>query len=622
MIRPRDVPDPVEKPGAVLVVSACGTGRGGGHLFRGLALVKALRSRGKAAWLHPGDPQIPEEFLVSAEDLEGGEWSLIVLDRYRCPAGELRRWLSLGPVLGIDEGVSRRDCDFLIDLLPNTCREAPNICDPSLLFLPRRRRPSFFGTASGVRRALISFGAEDSAGLSLPAARILRTLGSAELSVTVVLGPLYEQREKTRRALEDEGAAVIDGGPDPEAFRESLADYDLLITHFGITAFEALYARLPVLLLNPGPRHEALARRGGLYSAGWGRGGCKKLSRLFRSGDPGAAAAEYGERALRRWMPGAPGDLADLVLRAAPFVHRRCPLCGNRSGCRRGLVRFPHRSYRRCSCGMVYMDRLSPPLPEYTEEYFFSRYREQYGRTYLEDFSRIQGQGERRLTFIRGLLKKSRGPDGAPGPSAKKIPRLLDIGCAYGPFLAAARNGGFEVLGLDPAKEPVRYIRENLGMNAVRGSFPDDIPGAPGEFEVITLWYVIEHFKEPRRALEALNRLLGAGGILAFSTPSFRGISRRSSLRNFLDRSPGDHWTIWDPRRCGSFLRRYGFCLKKRVITGHHPERFPLIGALLRGPAFRFFLMISRLFGLGDTFEVYAVKRAELPAAGGVHGRG
>jgi 2-polyprenyl-3-methyl-5-hydroxy-6-metoxy-1,4-benzoquinol methylase len=269
---------------------------------------------------------------------------------------------------------------------------------------------------------------------------------------------------------------------------------------------------------------------------------------------------------------------------------------------------------------MVYMERLTPPPVDYTEEYFFSRYREQYGKTYLEDFPRIQSQGERRLGFIRALLKKSRGRDRTAGLPAPGIPRLLDIGCAYGPFLAAARNGGFEVLGLDPAEEPVRYVRETLGMNAIRGSFPEDLPGNPGEFEVITLWYVIEHFKEPGRVLEALNRLLKPGGILAFSTPSFRGISRRKSLRAFLDKSPGDHWTIWDPRRCGNFLRRYGFCLRKRIITGHHPERFPLIGVLLRGPAFRFFSLLSRLFGLGDTFEVYAVKKAEPPVAGGNHG--
>jgi hypothetical protein len=50
------------------------------------------------------------------------------------------------------------------------------------------------------------------------------------------------------------------------------------------------------------------------------------------------------------------------------------------------------------------------------------------------------------------------------------------------------------------------------------------------------------------------------------------------------------------------------------VITGHHPERFPLADRFLKPgtAAYRFFLMISRVFGLGDTFEAYAVKTGEL----------
>jgi hypothetical protein len=117
---------------------------------------------------------------------------------------------------------------------------------------------------------------------------------------------------------------------------------------------------------------------------------------------------------------------------------------------------------------------------------------------------------------------------------------------------------------------------------------------------------VIEHFENPGGALKAVRGLLDTGGILAFSTPSSRGISRRKSLRSFLDKSPEDHWTVWNPRRCAGLLRRYGFRLEKLVITGHHPERFPLIGRLKC--LYPLGMILSRLFGLGDTFEAYGVK--------------
>jgi hypothetical protein len=80
----------------------------------------------------------------------------------------------------------------------------------------------------------------------------------------------------------------------------------------------------------------------------------------------------------------------------------------------------------------------------------------------------------------------------------------------------------------------------------------------------------------------------------------------------FLRASPGDHWTVWDPRRLSLILERFGFEVRKTVITGHHPERFPVIGGLLKGkwgPLYRLCHGVSRIMGWGDTFEVYAVKR-------------
>jgi SAM-dependent methyltransferase len=259
---------------------------------------------------------------------------------------------------------------------------------------------------------------------------------------------------------------------------------------------------------------------------------------------------------------------------------------------------------------------------EYKREYFFELYKRQYGRTYIEDFPKLLSMAERRLArispLIPGALISGALIPGAPSKPERPPPKLLDIGCAYGAFLQAASRSGFDVLGLDPAEDAVRYVRDNLGLQARRGFFPSgDAAGEPlgpaASFSVLSLWYVIEHLPDPARALEEGRRLLHEGGALAFSTPSFSGISGRSSLKTFLEKSPGDHWTIWSPRICRKILRRHGFRVKRIVVTGHHPERFPLPGGLCRnekGPVRRFLLLLSRIFGLGDTFEVYAVKES------------
>jgi SAM-dependent methyltransferase len=266
---------------------------------------------------------------------------------------------------------------------------------------------------------------------------------------------------------------------------------------------------------------------------------------------------------------------------------------------------------------MVYMLRSTPPPIEYEADYFFGFYKKQYGKTYLQDFPGLIRTGKERLRRIEALLHPAGGEEER---------RLLDIGCAYGPFLAAARDRGFSPLGIDPVAEAVRYVREELRIPAVRGFFPlspEDNPAGEGlfmegGFTVVSLWYVIEHFENPRRVLAEIYRLLKPGGVLAFSTPSFSGISGRKSPRDFLEKSPPDHWTVWTPRRCGKLLAAYGFSLQKILVTGHHPERFPLIGRFLggkRGPVYRFFYLLSRIFRLGDTFEVYGVK---LPPPSGI----
>jgi 2-polyprenyl-3-methyl-5-hydroxy-6-metoxy-1,4-benzoquinol methylase len=250
------------------------------------------------------------------------------------------------------------------------------------------------------------------------------------------------------------------------------------------------------------------------------------------------------------------------------------------------------------------MDRAFPPPTEYAREYFFELYKQQYGKTYIEDFPNLIVLGKRRLEIIKSLLPEQ-------GPR-----KLLDIGCAYGPFLAAVSEEGFSPYGIDPAENAVHYVRQTLRIPAVQGFFPDcPLPVSP-PFDAVTLWFVIEHFKNITPVLAAVKKILKPGGIFAFSTPSFKGISGHSSLKRFLENSPADHWTIWSPRVCKKVLASAGFTVKKIVTVGHHPERFPLLGKAANGrksPLYWALLAVSKIFALGDTFEVYAEMKKEEP---------
>ncbi|MDR0487062.1 MAG: methyltransferase domain-containing protein, partial [Treponema sp.] len=541
--------------------------------------------------------------LLSTEnEISGREWDYIILDRYRTPPEEFGYWSGVGPVIGIDEGgVCRSRFDFLIDLLPSGAQPEPNLNAPGLLPLPQNRKPK--GEKSSAEtslplRVLICFGAEDSAGLGVASARSLARNRSIKNPEITLIAPA----DSNKQIL---GVRVLGMVPN---LKERLAEYDLFITHFGLGAFEAVYARVPVLLVSPTAYHEKLSRNAGFASLG-----TRAAGRLEDINIGSAFIKNLGlrsEKIARRY--GLDGDqkedMGSYFGSIAPHSQRACPVCSsNRTHI---IGRFPEETYRRCKhCGMIYLSRLRLPPIEYEKDYFFDFYKKQYGKTYIEDFPNLVEMGRKRLVHIRALCGAESGAD-LPGPA----PRLLDIGCAYGPFLAAAAERGFSPSGVDPVEDAVEYINEKLGFPAWQGFFPTSKKAEDGPFDVVTLWYVIEHFEEPGKVLPEIHRILRKRGVLAFSTPSSSGISGRKDRKSFLKNSPPDHWTVWSPRICGRVLKRYGFSLRKIVVTGHHPERFPFFGRFVKATKKDFFwrllFFVSRVFRLGDTFEVYAVKES------------
>jgi 2-polyprenyl-3-methyl-5-hydroxy-6-metoxy-1,4-benzoquinol methylase/spore coat polysaccharide biosynthesis predicted glycosyltransferase SpsG len=605
--------------GAILVVPCCEEGRGGGHLTRCISLTCDLRSAGRETffYLHKKTDKITN--LLQSKNfntswiINNGQinrpFELVILDRFQTPRNELLRWKKLAPVIGIDEGGNCRDYfDFLIDILipENFEKPSANITSCGLLNLPKKIKTTQGAQNSKKLNILISFGQEDAAGLGLRAVKKL-TKNFNEVEITLLRGRLNKADYQLPSYVK-----VLDSIPN---LADHLYEYDLVITHYGITAYEALYAGTQVLLDHPTPYHKKIAKAAGFLDFN------SFLNSTTNQHEPTRTRKKLGTKSsccsCGSWSKTNNTTLADLINSFSVQVNRFCPVCGKETNSR-SIARFPERTYRRCSkCGAIYMDRTCPPPIEYEREYFFEAYKKQYGKTYLEDFPNLVAMAKRRLKIISQIFshKDTKEEKNTKKRKAQRkeervgSPLLLDIGCAYGPFLVAAKEEGFSPVGIDPAEDAVRYVQETLGISAVQGFFPNcQLPHSP-PYDVITLWYVIEHFTDCITVLAEIKKLLKPGGILAFSTPSYSGISGRKSLRRFLENSPADHFTIWSPEMCKKALALAGFRVKKIVISGHHPERFPVLGKFAKskeGPLYGLLLGISKILRLGDTFEVYA----------------
>ena len=191
--------------------------------------------------------------------------------------------------------------------------------------------------------------------------------------------------------------------------------------------------------------------------------------------------------------------------------------------------------------------------------------------------------------------------------------KVLDIGCAYGPYLSASSDLGWIPFGIEPSSDAVNYVRNNLNFKAICSKFPvENLPSEFSNFNAVTMWYVIEHFENLDQVLSSISSLLDKKGIFAFATPSNSGVSGKYNRETFYKQSPQDHFSIWNPKVAKKILKKYGFKTVKVVSTGIHPERYPFVKKhnVQKGTfVFKLFELHSKLFSLGDTFEIYAIKK-------------
>jgi SAM-dependent methyltransferase len=139
--------------------------------------------------------------------------------------------------------------------------------------------------------------------------------------------------------------------------------------------------------------------------------------------------------------------------------------------------------------------------------------------------------------------------------------KLLDVGCGTGNFLAAARDAGYDVSGIELDRDAARFAREQVGLSRI---FPlpivEFVERLGGElFDVVTFFEVLEHQAAPAEFVENVKRCVRSRGYIALSVPN-RG--RWLTAPDVLDYPP-NHFLRWDMRALQSFLKAHGF----EVIT-------------------------------------------------------
>lgn len=182
------------------------------------------------------------------------------------------------------------------------------------------------------------------------------------------------------------------------------------------------------------------------------------------------------------------------------------------------------------------------------------------------------------ITFLERLRVRlawsfDRGQDLTPAevdlPSRSEAPALCDIGCGVGRQLRLFREGGYQVTGVE-TNAAARAAAQ--GEGAVFDGTAEDLPAEVTRrtFDVVLLSHVLEHCREPARALANIRRILvPEGGTLIVEVPNNQALG----LHRFHGAWPWAdiprHLHLFTARSLTRLLEAAGLTVVKTFYTGY-----------------------------------------------------
>ena len=607
--------DMVNNP--VILYPSCKKGQGTGHLRRCLKLavqnkffifIPNQKDLPEGFQLLDEIPTLIEEFLqngltenqIISKMPDSSYKPCIITDCFKLTQHDVALFGEAQKIISIDDdSIFDGYCDYSLEVIPPLSKSKKhNYFSFDFIEQPVNKKENKVNDFdkeidfNQKYKILVCFGGEDPAGFSIPVSKSVQSLFKKSVITTIYSKPLQKS------LIDKNFSKNVTFVPPVQNLKEKLFNYDIVITHYGLTAFEAKSAGCKVILCSPTKLHQKLAAKYDFSYVKCGKTDEKSIKNAFLNKKNNNFSKNQYENQNSQSEKEIFSDFISRISKGNKYL---CPVCQKNQIIPDKIVsRNKFRTYRRCqNCSIVYISYSIEEKKVYESSYFFEDYQKQYGKTYQQDFDSIKNQGLRRINNIKKINSKLKNKD------------ILDIGCAFGPFLAAAKENDMNPFGTDISNQAVSYVQKELKFPCSIAQFPKfDSQKTFGiqEFDFVTMWYVIEHFENLDEVLKKVSSLVKKGGIFAFSTPCGEGVSAKTNKDEFYQKSPSDHFSVWEKSTVKKIMKKYGFKVLKIVSTGHHPERFSYIKRRnLQSGCFQwnFFEFISKINKLGDTMEVY-----------------
>lgn len=151
---------------------------------------------------------------------------------------------------------------------------------------------------------------------------------------------------------------------------------------------------------------------------------------------------------------------------------------------------------------------------------------------------------------------------------------VVEIGSFVGGFLAAARELGWEAIGIDPGEEVASFC-ESKGLTVLREDVAQcEVPA--NAVDCVAIWSTFDQLPSPHPTLAAVRRLLRPGGMLALRVPNGACFER---AHGWTKRWPAPMATAvragmaWNNHLGFPYLYGYSAATLDRLLAGYGFER-------------------------------------------------
>ncbi|MEO7767193.1 MAG: class I SAM-dependent methyltransferase [Ferruginibacter sp.] len=229
-------------------------------------------------------------------------------------------------------------------------------------------------------------------------------------------------------------------------------------------------------------------------------------------------------------------------------------------------------------CGFIYVNPriVNKQLGDiYKHNYFNNK---GYGYIGYEQEKRLRAKNFERWLTDAGALIPVNMPINA-----------LDVGCAAGYCLDVMKARGWSAEGLELDEEMCINLAKSgyVVFNTLLENFESD-----HQYQVITLFDVIEHIPDLDVAFKKLNQLIAEDGIVIIVTPNHNSLQRKLFRKRWFQYKPIEHIQYFTPDSLVSFAKRNSF----QPVYQHNCGQYADTQFLVNRLSYYHFSFLSKLF--------------------------